>query len=193
MLEQILELDTQLFLLLNNGGFDAPWLDSLMLWWRDKESWIPFYVVLAALLAYRFKWKALPLIILAVVSVSLADQLSSNLIKPLVGRLRPCQEADLQDQMRLLLRCGGGKSFTSSHAANHMALALFLSFPLFRTFKIWCSGLILWAIIVAFAQIYVGLHYPLDILGGFIAGSLCAVLSYLILLKISPYWRDRTS
>ena len=112
-------------------------------------------------------------IIAAIVTLILTDQISSGLIKPLFARLRPCSDPSLVNQVRLLLpNCSGGYSFTSSHATNHFGFAAFVFLTLKPIIKKWGYLFFLWAATISFSQVYVGVHYPFDILSGAILGML---------------------
>ncbi|MFT7589584.1 MAG: undecaprenyl-diphosphatase [Limisphaerales bacterium] len=189
LLKAILDLDRQCFELLNNGFHNA-FFDNLMLWWREKENWIPFYILLVLILFLRFGKKAAWLILFTLLAVGISDQLSSSVIKPWVGRLRPCQEPELFEHIRLLLKCGSGKSFTSSHAANHMTVSVVLALGLKQWYPKAIWAFIFWAISIGFAQIYVGLHYPGDVLAGFLLGGSIGWISYKVLSRVSPFYSN---
>lgn len=104
-------------------------------------------------------------------TVSLCDMTSSNLFKEVFQRLRPCRDPDFLYNVRLVVdRCGGNFSFTSNHAANHFGMATFIMVTLRSYFKRWVWFAYLWAALIGYAQVYVGVHYPLDILGGAVIG-----------------------
>lgn len=163
---EILYWDEQLFRLIN-GAWSNPWLDAIMPWWRERVTWIPLYAGLAIWAGWKWKWRALIWAVCLVAAVGLADTISHRVIKKNVQRPRPCRTEGLQEDVRLLVPCGGGYSFTSNHAANHFALAGFVSRFVRRR---WRWPWFLWAASIAFGQVYVGLHYPLDILGGALLG-----------------------
>jgi undecaprenyl-diphosphatase len=121
-------------------------------------------------------------------TVGVADQLSSELIKKKVERLRPCRETQLQPAARTLVHCGGGYSFTSSHATNHFAVAVFIFFSWGLCWKRWRWLLLLWAASISLGQVYVGVHYPLDILVGAINGSILGYLGSLTYKRLKK-WR----
>ena len=108
-------------------------------------------------------------------TVGIADTISSKVIKKSVQRLRPCNDTQINQQVKLLVRCGGGYSFTSSHATNHFAVALFLIGTLGRIFRRMKWPLLFWAATIALGQVYVGVHYPFDILVGGTIGSLIGI------------------
>lgn len=168
---ELLQFDRALFFLINDTGHTA-WLDALMPFWRDRFFWIPLYVALASFVVWKFGLGKGAFFILAViVAASLADVTSSRLIKENVERLRPCNEPEIKEQVNLLIHCGGGYSFTSSHAANHFAVAVFLCFTLGRLYRRIRLPLFLWAASIAYAQVYVGVHYPLDVVCGALLGT----------------------
>lgn len=182
MMEALLAFDEQALALIN-GRWHTDWLDWLMPWWRDKHTWIPLYLVLTAWLLWRYKKPGLYLLFGAVITVALSDTLSHRVIKAQVQRDRPCREAALQTPVRVLVSCGGGYSFTSNHAANHVALAFFLSLSVFRKRKWLSAGFMFWAFSIGYGQIYVGVHYPLDVIGGSFLGILCAFMVWRITQK----------
>ncbi len=165
------ELDTQLFLQVNTV-FTSPVLDTIFPWWREGNAWMPLYLFLIVFMLQNFKRNALGWILFALLTITLSDQISSHLIKPFFQRLRPCNEPLLANQIRLLLNgCSGGYSFTSSHATNHFAFAVFVYRTLGFAIGKWKYALMLWAASIAYGQVYVGVHYPLDILVGSILGT----------------------
>jgi undecaprenyl-diphosphatase len=129
------------------------------------------YIGLLIWLVYKIGWKTLKWLLFALINVGLTDQISSSVFKPFFHRLRPCNDPALLGKTRLLLdHCSGGFSFTSSHAANHFGLAMFIFISWGMTQERFTKFFFVWAGIIAFAQIYVGVHYPLDIIGGAIIG-----------------------
>lgn len=158
-------------------------MDAVMPLLRDKFFWIPVYVVLIAyLLGAWGRRKGLFAVAFVLWAVIFANTLSAELIKPLVGRARPCQA---WPEVRPLVDCGGGKSFPSAHAANHFALstALWLVWPGVRRRRYTALGLGLWAGSVSFAQVYVGVHYPFDVLAGALMGVLGTVFWWWVWRK----------
>ncbi|MBV6428038.1 MAG: hypothetical protein KIPDCIKN_02563 [Haliscomenobacter sp.] len=186
MIHALLELDFRLFELIN-GSWHHPWLDWLFPWWREKLTWVPFYLLLAGFSAVKFRLKALGFILALILSVGLADTVSSKFLKPAVHRLRPCNTPELKEEVRLLTGCGKAYSFTSSHAANHFAVAAFLSLTLGLWYPGWRLWLYLWAGSISYGQVYVGVHFPSDVLGGafigFIIGNIVAKM-YLRIPKL---------
>lgn len=164
--------DTQLLLKINTE-WTNPLLDSIYPWYREANAWVPLYLFLIVFAIMNFKAKALPWILFAVLTATLTDQLSSSFIKNLVERPRPCREELLIGQVRLILNnCSGGYSFPSSHATNHFGFAMFLFLTLRPIMKKWSYVFFIWAATIAYGQVYVGVHYPLDIVAGTLLGCL---------------------
>jgi len=171
-MNQLFAWDQAVFRYLNSG-ISNPFFDILMPFARNAPDWIPFYVFFAAFLVLNFRIKGLYVILFAVFAVVLSDQVASALIKPLVHRLRPCYDPNLHGQVRLLLQsCGGKYGFPSSHASNHFTMAIYLISMMPKKIKWVTPVLLVWASLVAFAQIYVGVHFPIDVICGAILGCL---------------------
>lgn len=184
MLETLISFDQFLFGVINQE-LAHPWLDKIMPLWRTKTTWIPLYIFLLFVIGRKYKVKTFFILLIIGLTILVSDQISSQWIKKAVQRLRPCRDDELS-AVRILVHCGGGYSFTSSHATNHFALAMQL-FLLFRQqwSKFYFVLLFLWAAIIGYAQIYVGVHYPIDVLGGGFLGCLIA-LAISILLSYIP-------
>lgn len=162
--------DTWLFLKINNS-WTTPFLDTNYPWWREASTWMPLYFFLIFLVLYNFGWKVWPWILFFIATVGLSDQISSGIIKNWVARPRPCGDDVLMYKVRLLLNhCPGSGSFTSSHATNHFAMACFLYVTLKPFFGKWVGVFFVWAATISYGQVYVGVHYPLDIICGALLG-----------------------
>lgn len=168
-MDSLLALDETLFFIINNDWHVA-FLDTILPFWRNKLFWIPLYVFLISFSLLNFKKQGLYFIFAAIIAVGIADSVSSQLIKKTIQRQRPCNQEAMRSQVELLVPCGGGYSFTSSHAANHFSLATFISLTLGGLVKGIRFPLFLWASIISFAQVYVGVHFPLDVFCGAILG-----------------------
>lgn len=169
ILDPILRADIKALLLVNKE-WTNPLADKLALLWRDPLTHIPLYIFLIFIAFKLFKTKGWWWLLAAVALVSTTDLLSSHLIKSWVGRVRPCRDPEIGQQIRLLADyCGANGSFTSSHAFNHFALATYAILTL-RHFSKWFWVLFVWAFFIAYAQVYVGVHYPTDVLAGGIFG-----------------------
>jgi undecaprenyl-diphosphatase len=181
---EILQFDYHLFHLINAEWRNA-FLDAVMPIIRSKYVWYPVYVGIIAWAFTRYKSKLGFLYVVSLLScVAVTDLLSSSVLKPLVQRLRPCNELLSGHEVVLNVSCGYGYSFPSSHAANHFALSI-LCLLLFKANKPMSAMLILWAALICYAQMYVGVHYPLDVLGGALLGILMARLWYTTTRRFS--------
>ena len=159
-----MELDQQLFLILN--GIHSQAMDEVMFTITNKFTWVPFYVVLLGLIGYHYHWRTLMIVIFVVVLITLSDQLSV-LSKNTFERPRPCHEPGLAGLVHTFGgRCGGVFGFVSSHAANTFALAVFMGGLLRRHIPFMMPLLLVWASVIAYSRVYLGVHYPADILGG---------------------------
>lgn len=180
-MESLLQLDEQLFHWINNG-WQNPFLDAIMPIWREKSTWIPLYLLLTGFIFYRFRIKGLFLVMALGLLVGIADNVSSQLIKKNVQRIRPCNDETVENVHRLI-SCGSGYSFPSTHAVNHFVVATFLSLTLGRFYKKIRLPLYLWAVSIALGQVYVGVHYPFDIFCGALIGVFLAWLGATLYLK----------
>lgn len=180
LMETIIKWDQALFFRIN-GQWTNPFLDKLLLWFRTSDNWIPFYVFFLIYLIKKLKLKTWKWLLIALVNVGLTDQVSSNFFKPFVHRLRPCQDPLVLDKVKLVVdHCLTSFSFTSSHAANHFGIATFIFFSLKPLFNNYRYLFLVWAGIIAYAQVYVGVHYPLDVVAGAIIGITFGWVSALL-------------
>lgn len=167
MIETLLSWDTQLFLFLN--GLHSPFWDPIMVFASGKLTWLPLYALLIYLIARRHGWKTLWWLLAIAMVIVAADQISAGIFKNAFQRLRPCHTPDLQGLLHLVGKCGGKFGFVSSHAANTFGVAAFLSL-LFR--NRWATyGLLFWAAFVSYSRIYLGVHFPGDVICGAILGA----------------------
>jgi len=164
----LIELDHIIFQWINQGWSNG-FLDIILPLLRKELFWLPFYIFLIAFVFLNFGRKGYWFILFAFLTVGTTDMVSSHLVKKNIKRLRPCREI-LDFEVNTRVRCGQGYSFTSSHAANHFGLATFLILTLGRRLRKINPWLVGWAASVCIAQIYVGVHFPLDILGGMLLG-----------------------
>lgn len=172
--------DQRLFTTINQADLPA-WLDQVAIYSRDPLTWIPVYLAILAWMWYRpvpHAWKIVGILVLAVI---LSDQCSASLIKPWVMRVRPCRFPETAANARILVPCGSGYSFVSSHASNHFALAWTLGLIFYHRWR--SIGLMigsLWASLICWSQIRVGVHFPLDIACGALLGMLIAATLWAV-------------
>lgn len=183
LLKWLDHVDRSIFRSIQQGN--SPFLDWLMPWLREPAIWIPLY---AFLLYYTFRATrtassnapatrragaktALLFIMLSIVTVALTDSIAAQVLKPLFGRLRPCHDPEMATLLRNLVSCGGRYSMPSNHAANHFGLAAFWYFAIRSINGRRWLWLWLWAALICYAQVYVGKHYPFDVLVGAIFGA----------------------
>jgi undecaprenyl-diphosphatase len=170
--QSLQSFDQSLFVYINQVA-THPLTDTLMPFFRESTLWIPFYLFLIVFVFVNFGKKGWVWLLFAFITLLLTDQFSSSIIKNWVQRPRPCADPLLYGQVRLLLdHCSGGYSFTSSHATNHFGVATFLFVTLGRYFGNWKYLLFIWAALICYAQVYVGVHYPLDVVFGALLGFL---------------------
>lgn len=178
MIEKLIEIDQQLLLAINNG-LKSSFLDIVCPFMRSKNNWYPLYAFLIFVSFKRWGKNGWWIVGVAILLVLVSDQLSANLIKNLVQRLRPCNTPALKGMVNTLVGCSApdNYSFVSAHATNHFAIGIFFG-QLFKSkFKwaIWVASV--WAGSIAFSQVYVGLHFPLDVLCGGLLGGLLGWLA----------------
>jgi undecaprenyl-diphosphatase len=170
ILQNILHFDYALALKINRD-WSSPWFDTVALFIREATFWVPLYVFLLFFITVNFGrngfWWAVGLLGL----VALSDLVSSHVIKEVFYRPRPCRDEFMAHQIRFLAKsCGLNGSFTSSHATNHFAIATYLYITLRRLSPYWGLAFV-WAALISYAQVYVGVHYPFDVIGGAVLGS----------------------
>lgn len=177
-MQQLIHFDKELFKLIN-GQWTNSFFDWIMPWLRNSPVWMPLYLFLILIILINFKKQGFWIIAFAIITITLTDGISSKILKPYFDRLRPCNDPDMASMIRFLLpyRPGNG-SFTSSHATNHFGIAMFLYMSL-KKYLGKClpvqAGMLLlfvWAFFISYAQVYVGVHYPGDVICGAILGCL---------------------
>ncbi len=175
-MHELLELDRKILLWLN--GFHSPSIDSMMMLMTKTIFWLPLYLILAYLIFKRYKIEGWFVLVAAGISILLADQITSGFMKPFFARLRPSQEPGLEGLLHLVNGYKGGRyGFASSHAANTFAIA-FLVWCIFKDASRWTGLIFLWAIVMSYTRIYLGVHYPSDILVGALVGILSGWLGF---------------
>ncbi len=188
-LEQIEQADIDLFLWFNQ--WHTPFFDTLFNWITYKFTWIPLYALLLYFLIKKYQKQSIWFIFGAIIAIVLADQISVHWFKEVFRRYRPCHNENIKHLVHIINNhCGGTYGFVSSHAANTFALAVFMLKALNPENKIWKYLLVFWAITVSYSRIYVGVHYPADIVSGALLGIICGWGAYyfssFLFKKIKP-------
>jgi undecaprenyl-diphosphatase len=179
MIDKLNELDTRLFLYLN--GKHNAFFDPIMYWASHKLFWIPFYAFLLFIIIREYRKQSPYILVSIAVLITLCDQTASHLIKKAVQRLRPSHEPALEGLVHLSKAGPGGQyGFVSSHSANAFGLAVFLVLLLPPRYRVLKFILLFWACLVAYSRIYVGVHYPGDVIVAGLIGALLAFIVYKI-------------
>lgn len=176
MLNYLNQIDTELFLILN--GWHNHFFDILMVYVSSMLFWLPFYIFLFYLLIREYKWKSLILLLFTAFLITLTDQSSVQLFKNVFQRLRPCHNPDIQAMVHTVEYCGGLYSFVSSHATNYFGIIVFVTGLLKNRYKWLPWVLVIWGLLIIYSRIYLGVHYPGDVIAGAILGS---VIGWMVL------------
>ena len=176
MLDKLLSLDVQLFVFLNGLGSEC--YDGLWLFITKQINWIPFFVLLLYLIYKKIGGKQTLYVLLFIAVLILITDQTTNLVKYSFQRLRPCNNPDIKTIIRIV-QSRSSFSFFSGHAANSMAAAMFI-YHLIKPYFKYAFLLFLWPLIFAYSRIYLGLHYPLDILCGYLFGMMSGLFVYRI-------------
>lgn len=193
LLEFLDHIDHSLFLFFN--GLNSPFWDKIMWWISGNLSWLPLYLIIIGYLIYRFKWRSIVILLLTALLITLSDQSSVHLFKEIFKRPRPCHDPEISGMIHLVNNhCGGDWGFVSSHAANSFAMATYTLLIIRKRF--YTIFILLWAILVSYSRIYLGVHYPGDVLGGAVLGLILGFLMYRLYLlvdkKIPPHALHKT-
>ncbi len=182
-LQNILQVDTELFLFLNS--FYNDFWDAVMLMITRKEIWVPLFLLIIFFIIKRYRAKSILIFIMLAITVLLSDQLSVFL-KDTIQRLRPVYDPRIDHLVHNVFRKGGLYGFVSSHAANSFAIFYF-THRLFKN-RGYTVLIFLWALIVSYSRIYLGVHYPLDIIGGAVLGWIISLITFKILMFIELHF-----
>ena len=186
MIEFLIDLDEKFFLFLN--GIHTPWMDSVMFFISGKKEWIPLYLIFVIMIIRQFKWQSIGVFLAIALTILLSDQLTSGIMKPFFARLRPSHSPGLDGLVHIVNGYTAGVfSFASSHAANSFGLATFL-WLIFKNQYKWFVWIFLWASIVSYSRVYLGVHYPGDIFVGGLIGSGFGYIGYRVQGYINNKW-----
>ena len=188
MLQWFIELDKNVFLYIN--GIHSPAWDNVMWWITRARTWIPLYIVLLVIVIYKERpYRFIFTILFVALVVTLCDQFSV-LIKNLVERPRPTHDPEIANLVHIVNNYRGETyGFVSSHAANFFGVATFLSNQ-FKHFR-WSLFLFIWALVIVYSRVYMGVHYPLDIICGAMLGVLIGILCYTLKVRTAVYVEQR--
>jgi len=176
MIEELIEWDKKALVFIN--GFHSPYIDPAMLLLTQTVIWIPFYGFLLYLLFKNYGKDTWFFLIGVVITILLSDQITSSFMKPFFGRLRPSHDPSLQYLIHLVDDYRGGRyGFASSHASNSFAIAVFIWLALKSNYK-WIGLMFLWAFFFTYTRIYLGVHYPGDVLVGALVGVICGWIGF---------------
>jgi membrane-associated phospholipid phosphatase len=185
MFDQLIQFDRHLFYIINHDWAN-PFFNSIMPWVCTPGNWIPLYILIIAFCLWKFKKQGIVIIVFIALSAGFADSTCNLIIKPLVHRVRPCRDPITAKTTIELTGCGMGYSFPSIHAADHFAVAIIMVLLFYRKWRwIWFWG-ILWAGLISFSRIYVGVHFPIDVFCGAIYGALVGWLFAWLFKKLQP-------
>lgn len=176
-MDKLLQLDKQLFRLIN-GEWHNSLFNTIMPFLRNANFWLPLYLFLLLFALFNFKKNTWWWVFFAAGTVILSNFLSSDIIKENIFRIRPCNDPELADSVRVLVNYRPkSSSFTSSHAMNHFAMAAFFYFTLKKIIAQWGLLFFFWAFLICYSQVYVGVHFPLDVSAGGLIGFVFGYLS----------------
>lgn len=167
MLELLDTVDTHFFLFLNS--LHSPYLDGAMYWMTKQKHWYPLFVIVAIAIVRSYRWRSILILVGVAVVITLCDQLTSSIMKPLFGRLRPTHDPEIMHLVHTVASYRGGQySMASSHAADSLGAAVFLWLTVRGRVR-WIWIMFVWSGVFTYTRIYLGVHYPGDILvGGFV-------------------------
>ncbi len=181
MIETIKQIDTDIFLILNSCN--SPFWDTIMYWISSKTLWFPVYLFVIYLFFKKYKKKAIFIVLALIILVGIADLTSVYLFKNIFLRYRPCHNLDIYNIVHIVNnKCGGTYGFVSSHATNVFVIVSFVSL-IFKNRNTTIVAVFL-GLIISYSRIYLGVHYPADIIGGITVGIFIGSVGFFISKKI---------
>ena len=184
MLELLNNFDVAMLLWIN--GHHTILMDQVMLFASAKFTWIPFYLLLLFLIIKKYKYRAIIVLLFAAITITLNDQTSVHLFKNVFQRLRPCHQPEVVEHLRMIVGCGGQYGFVSSHAANSFGIVAFIAL-LFK--KKWITiMMIVWGLLIIYSRVYLGVHYPFDVLAGSIVGVIIGIITAALFFVVDKNW-----
>ena len=183
LLQQILELDKDVFLFFN--GFHSDFWDTIMIMITRQETWIPFFASILFFIVKDYRSKAFLIVIALVILIAATDQFS-NVLKYSVQRLRPTHDPAISHLVHIFFKKGGKFGFVSAHAANSVAILVFTS----RIFKnrAYYFLMLTWVLLFCYSRIYVGVHYPLDLICGGLVGWFMGWALYRLMMFVENHF-----
>ena len=186
MLDFLLEADNWLFLLIN--GWYSDFFDKVMVYVSSKLFWLPFYLLLLYLVIREYKWKSVVVLLFVAILLTLTDQISVHLFKNVFQRLRPCHDEELALIVHTVKYCGGQFGFVSSHASNSFGIIVFIGVLLKDRYSWLPWVLLIWGLLIMYSRVYLGVHYPGDVLVGALLGAVLGQFTLLGYRYIDKNW-----
>lgn len=178
MISQLLTYDKELLILIN--GANSAVLDGIMLFISSKLGWLPLYLLLLYLIIKQYGKKTWLVLGIAGLTILLSDQISVQLFKNVFLRLRPCYNEDLIGVLHMVKYCGGKYGFISSHATNSFAIASLIILLLRKKHKWIWAVMLTYGLLIIYSRVYLGVHYPTDVIAGAFTGSVIGISTYAL-------------
>lgn len=176
VLERMVHFDFWLFSKIN-GTWTNSVFDTVLPFLRESVLWIPLYLFLLVFILTNFGLRGVFWSIALICTAAFCDLVSSHVLRESIIRVRPCRDPDIAGVRFLAIYCPTDSGFVSSHAANHFGIALFVYVTLRRYIRRWVGLFFVWAATVSYAQVYVGVHFPFDVIAGCLVGCLLGVVT----------------